>query len=327
MPSSEPPTPLPPERLYRHGRPCGAAASRRRGNWRRWTGWSISRVRMRRSASAPRWRCAASTSSPSGRMARTSRDRCGRCWKTPRPSGRSPSDWVYVNNFTTPHRPVAIALPPGRAPALDKALDRLIDDLKVVAAGGVRERGLPEAPRRHRAGDPRRGNERAFTALREKATAKGIAILRTPMGFAMAPMKDGQVVPPAEFNAWPAERQQEVQTAIEELEKDLEETLRATAAAGAGTARRGAQAGSRHRPHRDRAADRGVQDDSSPTCRRSCSTSMRSRPTSWRTSRCSSLRRRRARKRRRRHAARRRCSIATRSTSWSRTTTARPAHR
>ena len=46
------------------------------------------------------------------------------------------------------------------------------------------------------------------------------------MGFAMAPMKDGQVVPPAEFNAWPAERQQEVQTAIEELEKDLEETLR-----------------------------------------------------------------------------------------------------
>ena len=42
----------------------------------------------------------------------------------------------------------------------------------------------------------------------------------------MAPMKDGQVVPPAEFNAWPAERQQEAQTAIEELEKDLEETLR-----------------------------------------------------------------------------------------------------
>ena len=23
-----------------------------------------------------------------------------------------PSDWVYVNNFATPHRPVAIALPP-----------------------------------------------------------------------------------------------------------------------------------------------------------------------------------------------------------------------
>ena len=57
------------------------------------------------------------------------------------------------------------------------------------------------------------------------------------MGFAMAPMKDdGQVVPPAEFNAWPAERQQEAQTAIEELEKDLEETPARAAAAGARTA-------------------------------------------------------------------------------------------
>ena len=55
-------------------------------------------------------------------------------------------------------------------------------------------------------------------------------------------MKDGQVVPPAEFNAWPAEQQQAVQTAIEELEKDLEETLRASAAPRAGAARRGAQA-------------------------------------------------------------------------------------
>ena len=121
---------------------------------------------------------------------------------------------------------MAIALPSGRAPALDKALDRPDRRPEGLAAGGVRERGLPEAPRGHRAGDPRPERAR-FTALRDKATAKGIAILRTPMGFAMAPMKDGQVVPPAEFNAWPAERQQEAQTAIEELEKDLEETLRA----------------------------------------------------------------------------------------------------
>ena len=42
-----------------------------------------------------------------------------------------PSDWVYVNNFTTPYRPVAIALPAGRATELGKAVDRLIDDLKV----------------------------------------------------------------------------------------------------------------------------------------------------------------------------------------------------
>jgi lon-related putative ATP-dependent protease len=137
-----------------------------------------------------------------------------------------PSDWVYVNNFTTPHRPVAIALPAGRAPALDKALDDLIDDLKVSLPAAFES----DDYQKRRAGivqEIRGTNERALTALRDKATTKGIAILRTPMGFAMAPMKDGQVVPPAEFNGWPAEQQQAVQTAIEELEKDLEETLRA----------------------------------------------------------------------------------------------------
>jgi hypothetical protein len=137
-----------------------------------------------------------------------------------------PSDWVYVNNnFTTPHRPVAIALPSGRAPALDKALSGRIDDLKgsLPAAFESEEyqkrRGAIEQEARGR-------NERAFSTVRDNATAKGVAILRTPMGFAMAPMKDGQVVQPVEFNAWPTERQQEVQAAIEELEKDLEDRLR-----------------------------------------------------------------------------------------------------
>jgi lon-related putative ATP-dependent protease len=136
-----------------------------------------------------------------------------------------PSDWVYVNNFATPHRPVAIALPAGRAPALNDAVDRLIDDLKVALPAAFES----EDYQKRRSGieqETRSQNERAFTAVRDKATAKGIAILRTPMGFAMAPMKDGQVIQPAEFNAWPGERQHEVQAAIEELEKDLEETLR-----------------------------------------------------------------------------------------------------
>jgi predicted ATP-dependent protease len=137
-----------------------------------------------------------------------------------------PPDWVYVNNFATPHRPMAISLPRSRAPALQKAMQGLIADLKAALPAVFESEDYQK--RRSAIEQGIRGrNERALNALRDKATAKGIAILRTPMGFAMAPMKDGQVVPPADFNAWPAEQQQAVQTAIEELEKDLEETLRA----------------------------------------------------------------------------------------------------
>jgi lon-related putative ATP-dependent protease len=137
-----------------------------------------------------------------------------------------PPDWVYVNNFAAPQRPVALALPGGRAPEFEKAVHSLIEDLKVSlpaifeSEDYQKRRGAIEQSIQAK-------NERAFGALNEKATARGIAILRTPVGFAMAPARDGKVVPPAEFNAWPEAEQRAVRDAIQELEKDLEETLRA----------------------------------------------------------------------------------------------------
>ena len=62
----------------------------------------------------------------------------------------------------------------------------------------------------------------AFSALRDKAAEQNVVLLRTPLGFALAPAKEGQVVPPEEFRAWPEEKRREVQAVIEGLEKDLE---------------------------------------------------------------------------------------------------------
>ncbi|MGH7188288.1 MAG: AAA family ATPase, partial [Acetobacteraceae bacterium] len=137
-----------------------------------------------------------------------------------------PPDWVYVNNFSAPNRPVAIALPPGRAPEFEKAMRRLATDLKGALAAAFesedyqRRRGAVEGQFRGR-------TERAFKALGEAAEAKGTAILRTQTGFAVAPADAGKVVPPDEFNAWPEERKRAAQQAIEEMERALEETLTA----------------------------------------------------------------------------------------------------
>ncbi len=138
----------------------------------------------------------------------------------------APSDWAYVNNFDAPHRPVALALPPRRGPELEKATHSLIEDLKVSlptifeSEDYQKRRGAIEQSIRAK-------NEQAFAALNEKAQARGIAILRTPVGFAMAPARDGKVVPPADFNAWPEAEQVAVRDAIKDLEQDLDETLRA----------------------------------------------------------------------------------------------------
>ena len=65
----------------------------------------------------------------------------------------------------------------------------------------------------------------AFSALRDKAAEKSIVILRTPVGFALAPARDGQVVPPDEFSKWPEAKRRETQEVIETLEKDLERIM------------------------------------------------------------------------------------------------------
>ncbi len=138
----------------------------------------------------------------------------------------APSDWVYVNNFAAPHEPVAIALPPGRAPALDAAAAEMIDDLRAALPAMFESE---EFQRRRSAIEARFHGEaeRAFESLAQKAGALGVAIIRTPMGFAVAPLKDGKVVPPEEFSAWPDERQQQVRGVVEQIEKELESTLRA----------------------------------------------------------------------------------------------------
>lgn len=140
--------------------------------------------------------------------------------------GRSgPPDWVYVNNFADPQRPRALSLPAGRAPGFQKAVHDLIAELK-VALPAVFE---SEDHQKKRAGVEQAIQARgqaAFAALSETARGKNVAILRTPAGFTLAPLRDGKIVPPAEFNAWTRDEQLAAQQEIELLEKDLEDTLR-----------------------------------------------------------------------------------------------------
>ena len=138
---------------------------------------------------------------------------------------RRPSDWVYVKNFVDPHKPVAIELPAGRAGEFRDGMRTLIDDLKTAVPAVFESedyqtrRGAIDQAFQSKQGE-------AFVALNEKAAAMDIVILRTPMGFALAPARDGKPVPPEEFRTWPEAKRKEIQAAIEELEKDLEHIVR-----------------------------------------------------------------------------------------------------
>lgn len=135
-----------------------------------------------------------------------------------------PDDWVYVNNFTTPHKPRAIRLPSGVAIRLRDAMAALIDDL-AVAIPALFESEDYRNRRRALDEEFESAHEEAFDDLKGKAKAQSIAILRTPMGFALAPTQDDQVIKPEVFNDLSSDDRAAIQAKIESLQGDLEKVL------------------------------------------------------------------------------------------------------
>jgi len=136
----------------------------------------------------------------------------------------APDDWVYVNNFDEPRKPRAIRLPPGRATQFRDDMNELVGDLAAAVPTLFESE---EYKTRRRAADEifETAQEKAFEELQEKANAQSIAILRTPMGFAFAPTRNGQSVKPEAFNELPENERKDVQEKIGKLQGELKEVL------------------------------------------------------------------------------------------------------
>ena len=136
----------------------------------------------------------------------------------------APSDWVYVHNFESAHHPLALQLPAGQANSFRDAMEDLIDDLR---------RTIPEVFNSDEYREKRRAidtsfeekQDLAFAELSEKAQKQEVAILRTPMGFGLAPTSNGQVLKPEVFNHFPKEQRAEVENKIAALQIDLTAVL------------------------------------------------------------------------------------------------------
>lgn len=133
----------------------------------------------------------------------------------------APADWVYVHNFEQPGQPTAISLPRGRAPVLARGMVAVIDELK-VALPGLFEGHDYQARRRAIDEEFRGAHDDGIEALNRRAAQQNIAILRTPMGFAMAPMHEGKVVKPEVFAGLPERLRKDVEAKIQDLQKELE---------------------------------------------------------------------------------------------------------
>jgi lon-related putative ATP-dependent protease len=136
-----------------------------------------------------------------------------------------PDDLCYVYSFEDPRRPKALRLPAGRAQPLAADMQRLIEDLRAAIQSAFESEDYRNR-REALAQEFKERQEGAFEEIQQKARDRSIALVRTPVGLALAPLRDGQVLSPEEFEALPEAEREKAKGDLRELEEQLQATLR-----------------------------------------------------------------------------------------------------
>ncbi|HUX76489.1 MAG TPA: ATP-binding protein [Anaerolineae bacterium] len=135
-----------------------------------------------------------------------------------------PSDWCYVNNFEQAHKPCALRLPSGQAIVLRKDMEQFIEELLTTIPAAFESEDY--RTRRQEAQEEfKERQEKAFNELQNHARERSIALIRTPTGLAVAPLKEGEVISPDEFQKLPDEERKRFEEDIAEVQARLQETL------------------------------------------------------------------------------------------------------
>jgi lon-related putative ATP-dependent protease len=135
-----------------------------------------------------------------------------------------PADWCYVADFAHPHQPNALELPAGRGRQLMHDMARLIEDLL-----NALPTALQSDEYRRRAQEItdafKQREESAAEELGKKAQERGVAMIHTPTGYSLAPLHDGHMLSPQDFEALPDEEQDQLREAMEQIKEELAAAL------------------------------------------------------------------------------------------------------
>jgi lon-related putative ATP-dependent protease len=138
--------------------------------------------------------------------------------------GETPPDWCYVHNFEQAHKPRAIEFPPGKGIVFRDDMDSLIEELRTALSAAFES----EEYQTRRQSITQRFRERqseAFEELQERAQEENMALIRTPGGIAVAPVREGEVLSGEEIQKLADEEQEEIQNKVEELQEEIQQIL------------------------------------------------------------------------------------------------------
>ena len=138
----------------------------------------------------------------------------------------APPDWCYVYNFAEANRPRVLCLPPGQGQRLRLAMQRFVTELSRAVTASLDSdeyRSRLDAIQK----DAKEREEGGLQTLGEEAAAQGVALVRTPQGFAFAPMKEGTPIPTEQLEQLGADERERLARAIDALRERLHHLLQA----------------------------------------------------------------------------------------------------
>ncbi len=140
----------------------------------------------------------------------------------------TPVDWVLVNNFLDQFCPRPIALPPGKATAFRKQMEKLVEGLKNELTAAFESKSyqkkIDELQKKY--GEQQR---LVLASLDEEAKQMGLGINRTQSGFQTFPVADGQPMKREEFDALDKEEKDRIEKNIRALQGRIEKAMREVA--------------------------------------------------------------------------------------------------
>ena len=130
-----------------------------------------------------------------------------------------PPDWCYVADFAKPDRPIALRLPAGRGSSLRLDMRQLVEDLLTSLPAAFQSDDYRRRAQELRDAFKKREDDVA-AELGRQAAKRNIALISTPTGYSLAPLKDGKVLSPDDYAALDDSAKEELEQSTDEIRGD-----------------------------------------------------------------------------------------------------------
>ena len=135
-----------------------------------------------------------------------------------------PPDWCYVYNFQSPDNPRAIDLKPGDGRRLHRDMDSFVEDLR-TGVPAVFESEEYQSRMQELQEEIERRQQEGIAEIGEEASENDIVLMNTPTGFTLAPMREGEVLDPEEYEKLSEEQRERIEKKVAELQKKLQQVI------------------------------------------------------------------------------------------------------